>query len=55
MCIRDRVTNVVGNIKTYVQSNNFEQHLYETNFYVVPSEYTVYKCLDNNNNAESTN
>ena len=47
------VTNVVGNIKTYVQSNNFEQHLYETNFYVVTSEYKVYKCLDNNNNATS--
>ena len=48
------VTNVVGNIKTYVQSNNFEQHLYETNFYVVTSEYKVYKCLDNNGNGEST-
>ena len=33
------VTNVVGNVKSYVQSNNFEQHLYETNFYVVTSEY----------------
>ena len=48
------VTNVVGNVKTYVQSNNFEQHLYETNFYVVTSEYKVYKCLDNNGNGEST-
>ena len=48
------ITNVVGNVTTYVQSNNFEQHLYETNFYVVTSEYKVYKCLDNNNNGEST-
>ena len=48
------VTNVVGNVKTYIQSNNFEQHLYETNFYVVTSEYKVYKCLDNNGNGEST-
>ena len=39
------VTNVVGNVKSYVQSNNFEQHLYETNFYVVTSEYKVYKCF----------
>ena len=48
------ITNVVGNVTTYVQSNNFEQHLYETNFYVVTSEYKVYKCLDNNSNGEST-
>ena len=48
------ITNVTNNVTTYVQSNNFEQHLYETNFYVVTSEYKVYKCLDNNNNGEST-
>ena len=48
------ITNVSNNVTTYVQSNNFEQHLYETNFYVVTSEYKVYKCLDNNNNGEST-
>jgi len=48
------VTGDVGGVKSYVQSNNFEQHLYETNFYVVTSEYKVYKCLDNNDNGEST-
>ena len=36
------ITNVTNNVTTYVQSNNFEQHLYETNFYVVTSEYKVY-------------
>ena len=48
------ITNVDNGVKTYVQSNNFEQHLYETNYYVVTSEYKVYKCLDNNGNGEST-
>ena len=48
------ITNVDNGVKTYVQSNNFEQHLYETNYYVVTSEYKVYKCLDNNSNGEST-
>ena len=48
------IISEVENVRTYVQSNRFEQHLYETDFYVVTSEYKVYKCLDNNNNSEST-
>jgi hypothetical protein len=54
---RDNYGNVsssVGSITNYVQSLNFEQHLYETNFYVVTSEYKVYKCLSNANNGQST-
>ena len=48
------VTSTVGSITNYVQSLNFEQHLYETNFYVVTSEYKVYKCLNNAKNGQST-
>lgn len=48
------VVSRVGAITNYVQSLNFEQHLYETNFYVVTSEYKVYKCLNNNSNNQST-
>ena len=48
------VISTVGAITNYVQSLNFEQHLYETNFYVVTSEYKVYKCLNNNKNGQST-
>ena len=43
-----------GTTNTYVQGLNFEQHLYETNYYVVTSEYKVYKCLSNNKNSPST-
>jgi hypothetical protein len=43
-----------GTIVKYVQSASFEQHLYETDYYVVNSEYKVYKCLKNNNNQPST-
>lgn len=31
-----------------------ESSLYDANFYVVNSELNVYKCIDNNNGAEST-
>jgi len=31
-----------------------KQAMEECNFYVVTDEYNVYKCLDNNNNAQST-
>lgn len=30
------------------------QRMEDTNFYVLTDEFNVYKCLDNNNNAEST-
>jgi len=43
-----------GSIVTYIQTPTAEQHLYETNYYVVNSEYRVYKCLKNNNNQPST-
>lgn len=43
-----------GNVTNYVEGLNTEIHLYETNFYVVTSEYKVYKCLNNNNNKPST-
>ena len=48
------VANTQGSIVNYVQSLNFEQHLYETDFYVVTSEYKVYKCLNNAKNSPST-
>ena len=48
------VLSTNGALTTYVQSLGFEQHLYETNYYVVTSEYKVYKCLKNNNNGQST-
>ncbi len=46
--------------ETQPYSNNFiagrtsESKLYETNYYVVTSEFKIYKCLDNNNQANST-
>ena len=43
-----------GNVTNYVEGLNTEIHLYETNYYVVTSEYKVYKCLNNNNNKPST-
>ncbi len=38
----------------YISGLNFEIKLYETNFYVVTSEFKVYKCLNNNNATAST-
>jgi hypothetical protein len=43
---------IVGNI---AKSANEYQKLEDSKFYVVTDEYNVYKCLDNNNNAPSTN
>jgi hypothetical protein len=43
-----------ANITNYVEGLNTETSLYETDFYVVTSEYKVYKCLNNNNNGQST-
>lgn len=46
--------------ETQPYSNNFiagresETKLYETDYYVVTSEFKIYKCLDNNNQANST-
>ena len=37
-----------------VRGINSEIKLYETDFYVVTSEFKVYKCLDNNNRGIST-
>ena len=48
------VISTGGTTTNYVQGLNFEQHLYETNFYVVTSEYKVYKCISNNKNSPST-
>jgi len=48
------ISSTQGSIVNYVQSLNFEQHLYETNFYVVTSEYKIYKCLNNAKNGQST-
>lgn len=38
----------------YISGLNFEVKLYETNYYVVTSEFKVYKCLNNNNATAST-
>jgi hypothetical protein len=48
------IVNVDGGVTNYVEGNNTETHVYETDFYVVTSEYKVYKCLNNNNNNPST-
>ena len=48
------VINSTGNVINYVEGNNTETNLYETDYYVVTSEYKVYKCLNNNNNSAST-
>ena len=42
-----------GNTITYQMGISNEAKLYETNFYVVTSEYKVYKCLDNGGNSAS--
>jgi len=49
-----KVIAKTGERTTYVQALNFEQKLYESNYYVITSEYKVYKCLNNNNNSPST-
>jgi len=43
-----------GNTIIYELGLSNEPKLYETNFYVVTSEYKVYKCLDNAGNSAST-
>ena len=43
-----------GNTIIYQLGISNEAKLYETNFYVVTSEYKVYKCLDNGGNSAST-
>ena len=48
------VESSTNNVDNYVEGNNTETHLYETEYFVVTSEYKVYKCLNNNNNSEST-
>jgi len=48
------VVSATNNVVNYVEGLNTETHLYETNFFVVTSEYKVYKCLNNNNNGQST-
>jgi len=41
---------------TSVQSaNSGATNLYDSNFYVLNGNFQVYKCLDNNNNAQSVN
>ena len=49
-----KVRSTVGSVINYVQGLSFENHLYETNYYVVTSEYKVYKCIGNNSNNAST-
>ena len=40
---------------TSIQSaNSGATNLYDANFYVMNSNFQVYKCLDNNNNGQST-
>lgn len=48
------VISATNNVVNYVEGLNTETHLYETNFFIVTSEYKVYKCLNNNNNGQST-
>ena len=40
-------------VSRLVLGKRSESKLYETNFYVVTSEFKVYKCLSNNNGADS--
>jgi len=48
------IINSTNNVINYVEGLNTETHLYETDYFVVTSEYKVYKCLSNNNNTAST-
>lgn len=48
----DYGTEVAAN--QYTTGLNSEIKLYETNYYVVTSEFRVYKCLNNNNAVAST-
>ena len=48
------VINATNNVVNYVEGLNTEIHLYETNYFIVTSEYKVYKCLNNNGNKAST-
>ena len=48
------VQSAVNNQISYIKGFSNEVKLYETNFYVVTSEYKIYKCIDNNNNSAST-
>lgn len=41
--------------QTYDQYDNTNPNLYESNYYVLASNNSVYKCLFNNNNNPSTN
>ena len=64
MCIRDSYRHDYGSVIDNTQNNgntiiyqtgvSNEAKLYETNHYVVTSEYKVYKCLDNSNDSAST-
>jgi len=38
----------------FIAGRTSETKLYETDYYVVTSEFKIYKCLDNNNQANST-
>ena len=38
----------------YQSANSGYTNLYDANFYVMNSNFQVYKCLDNNNNGQST-
>lgn len=49
----DRTQNQ-GNTIVYQTGVSNEAKLYETNHYVVTSEYKVYKCLDNSSDSAST-
>lgn len=42
------------NSNVFVAGKAGESKLYETAYYVVTSEFKIYKCLDNNNQANST-
>jgi len=45
---------VTGSTSTRVTSNSGATTLYDSTFYVLASNNSVYKCLDNNSNAAST-
>jgi hypothetical protein len=46
--------NFITGTTTQITSNSGATNLYNANFYVLTSDYHVYKCLDNNNGAQSS-
>ena len=54
MIIRHDYGNRITGGTSIQSANSGATNLYDANFYVMNSNFQVYKCLDNNNNGQST-